>query len=44
MITHGSGTDKFGEKLKSGTYFYFMSYDEGQQNFEGIIQLIDSSN
>ena len=39
-----SGTDKSGEKLKSGTYFYFLSYDEGQQKFEGIIQLIDSSN
>ena len=39
-----SGTDKSGDKLESGTYFYFLSYDEGQQNFEGIIQLIDSSN
>ncbi len=35
-----NGLNPNGNKLKDGTYYYFISYNEGNGNTKGIVQIL----
>jgi gliding motility-associated-like protein len=39
-----NGVDNNGNKLKNGNYYYVLTYNNGENNLQGIVKIIDSSN
>jgi gliding motility-associated-like protein len=35
-----NGTNSKGNPLKSGTYYFFLSFDEGKEKNQGVLQII----